>query len=252
MSTPFWANPKLGPIDQDASMIDSSSKQSGQILRRFREDKRLSRAALASAAGTTPGQIQKLENGERKLTIEWMERIGPALGKSVADFVALPPLTTKREGKDHPPNEGDIIEVAGDKFAKLSIYDIKVAQSANFETANGNATMPFHLINLSRLRAISETPLSEIWSFEVPDDSNSPILEVGDLVTVDSWKKSLRRPGIYALNVDGQPLIKYCSQHLETGAITLVSENPRYEPMVIRHPENLLVLGRVIYSIRRL
>jgi len=39
----------------------------------------LSYAALAHLAGTTAPQIQKLERGERKLTVDWMVRIARAL-----------------------------------------------------------------------------------------------------------------------------------------------------------------------------
>ena len=37
----------------------------------------LSRAALARQANTSPQQIERLENGKRRLTPAWARRIGP-------------------------------------------------------------------------------------------------------------------------------------------------------------------------------
>ncbi len=42
---------------------------------------------VAESSNTTKAQIQKLEKGERRLTLEWMERIARALGVSVVDLI---------------------------------------------------------------------------------------------------------------------------------------------------------------------
>lgn len=42
---------------------------------------------LARAAGTTKAQIQKLERGERRLSLEWLERIARALGVKVSELL---------------------------------------------------------------------------------------------------------------------------------------------------------------------
>jgi phage repressor protein C with HTH and peptisase S24 domain len=48
-------------------------------IREFRERARLSMQALADRAGTTASQINKLEKGERRLTVDWMVRLARAL-----------------------------------------------------------------------------------------------------------------------------------------------------------------------------
>jgi phage repressor protein C with HTH and peptisase S24 domain len=45
--------------------------------------------ALADRAGTSAPQINKLEKGERRLTVDWMVRLGKALGVDPTDL--LPP-----------------------------------------------------------------------------------------------------------------------------------------------------------------
>ncbi|MEM8812493.1 MAG: helix-turn-helix transcriptional regulator [Pseudomonadota bacterium] len=53
------------------------------ILKRQRVKRRLTQAQLASLIGTSQAQIYRLENSERKLTVEWAQRLAPALGLSV-------------------------------------------------------------------------------------------------------------------------------------------------------------------------
>lgn len=49
-------------------------------LRELRERKQLTRAALASLAGTGATQVNKLESGERRLSDHWAQRLAPHLG----------------------------------------------------------------------------------------------------------------------------------------------------------------------------
>ena len=53
-------------------------------LKKARLEKGMTLDELAKGAGTTFQQINKLEKGERKLSLEWIERIAPALGISPA------------------------------------------------------------------------------------------------------------------------------------------------------------------------
>jgi len=62
-------------------------------LREIREQAGLSMQALATLVGTTAPQINKLEKGERRLTLDWMTRLATALGIEPKDL--LPPATAK-------------------------------------------------------------------------------------------------------------------------------------------------------------
>jgi phage repressor protein C with HTH and peptisase S24 domain len=58
-------------------------------IREFRERAGLSMQALADRAGTSAPQINKLEKGERRLTVDWMVRLGRALAIDPKEL--LPP-----------------------------------------------------------------------------------------------------------------------------------------------------------------
>ncbi|UXN05234.1 LexA family protein [Bartonella sp. HY761] len=50
------------------------------IIRKLRQNLKLTQAQLAEKAGTTQPQIKRLELEERKLTKEWAEKLAPHLG----------------------------------------------------------------------------------------------------------------------------------------------------------------------------
>lgn len=56
-------------------------------LQELREAKGLTQAELANLVGTTGQQIGRLEAGKRKLTIEWMRLLAPALGVAPNDLL---------------------------------------------------------------------------------------------------------------------------------------------------------------------
>jgi len=57
----------------------------------FRIQKNLTLQALAERVGTTKSQIDKLEKGERRLTVEWLQRIADALNMPVSSFFSAAP-----------------------------------------------------------------------------------------------------------------------------------------------------------------
>src|SRR5258708_23097098 len=60
-------------------------------IRAFGEGAGLSMQALAERAGTSAPQINKLEKGDRKLTVDWMIRLGRALGVDPKDLMVIEP-----------------------------------------------------------------------------------------------------------------------------------------------------------------
>ncbi len=56
-------------------------------IKHFRLIKEMTLEALADRAGTSAQQISRLENGKRKLTLEWMERIAPQLDVRPVDLI---------------------------------------------------------------------------------------------------------------------------------------------------------------------
>ena len=60
-------------------------------IRVLRKQNGLSQQELAKRIGTTGQQVGNLENGRRKLTQDWMERLAAGLGCGPADLLGTPP-----------------------------------------------------------------------------------------------------------------------------------------------------------------
>ena len=63
----------------------------------LRKKKGLSLSELAKAAGTTKAQIQKLERGDRRLSLEWMERLARALHVKISELLPPEEVACKHE-----------------------------------------------------------------------------------------------------------------------------------------------------------
>ena len=57
-------------------------------LRRLRKQKNVSQDVLAAAAGTTRDYYGKLERGDKKLTLDYIERLAEALGVEPYQIIA--------------------------------------------------------------------------------------------------------------------------------------------------------------------
>lgn len=58
-------------------------------IRELREEIGMSQAELARRISITPGALQKVEVGSRKLDQHWMRRVAPVLGVSPAELLPL-------------------------------------------------------------------------------------------------------------------------------------------------------------------
>ena len=63
----------------------------------LRQKKGLTQKDVADAIGTTANQISRLENGERKLAPEWLERLSKVLNCTKAELLGEEPTETISE-----------------------------------------------------------------------------------------------------------------------------------------------------------
>lgn len=145
----------------------------------------------------------------------------------------------------------EIIEVKGVELVRIPIYDIRVA--AGFGSVNYHERpIDYFPIAVGLLRSMTDAPPEMIGILQVTGDSMYPTLKDRDLAFVDLTKKNLRRGGIYGLTLDGDDaIVKRAEQHLETGHVTLTSDNPIWKPQVIKQPDRLNVIGNVFWSLTR-
>jgi phage repressor protein C with HTH and peptisase S24 domain len=78
------------------------TKEKPNFIAAHREAAGLADHELATLAGTSQPQINRLENGERKLTLEWLQRLAKAFGKPVEDLLKPPVQTGTSNVKQTP------------------------------------------------------------------------------------------------------------------------------------------------------
>lgn len=84
--------------------ISTFCKPSGMKNRidEIRKQRKLTLEKLAEKCGTSLNQIYKLIRGERRLTLDWLNRIAKALNCSVADLISDTALIDKKDGEIDP------------------------------------------------------------------------------------------------------------------------------------------------------
>jgi transcriptional regulator with XRE-family HTH domain len=112
----------------------------------LRRERGLSLADLAKAAGTTKAQIQKLERGDRRLSLEWMERLAAALGVKASDLLPESAVSCQ-----HGPEEREILEIVSrlplqDRITIVRIAAELMATLRRLEEGEGKlGDLPFSL-----------------------------------------------------------------------------------------------------------
>jgi phage repressor protein C with HTH and peptisase S24 domain len=219
----------------------------GDRVRLVREQLGISQSRLAKAVKIAPQTIQQLEAGDSQgskhlLAIARELRVNP-------DWL----LTGK--GDQGSPSaaamRNNVVEIRGDEFALLPVYEIRFAAGAGALVDDDESPIDHYLISLASLRGMTKSPLDQIGVFQVDGDSMEPTINNRDWVFVDRRRTRLTNPGIYCLNFEGDALIKRAAQHLESGVVTLISDNAAYPAQTIKKVDRLVVIGRVFLSIRR-
>lgn len=186
-------------------------------IKLFREKLGITKADLSRRLGTTRQQLGRLEDGQRKLTLEWAEKIAPILGCTPQDLM----------------------------FPELARIDTARFNSV-FEIANGKGTAPeapglaLETEFLSRMLPNASRHHLRFMMVEAYQ-ANASVTK-GDALVIDTDDNKPSLPGLYALEIAG--VIQW--RHLTpttTGAIQVHSDNPNIAAEIVKADE-LTVIGR--------
>ena len=111
----------------------------------LRVEKGLSLTDLARLAGTTNAQIQKLERGDRRLSLQWMSRLARALNVKMSDL--LPEDTVACQ---HGQEEREILALVSqlpleDRIALVRIANDLLMTFRRWELGHGRSGAGDHL-----------------------------------------------------------------------------------------------------------
>ena len=183
-------------------------------VREWRLAKGLTQPELAKRVGSVKSEISRLENGSRRLTLDWMSSLARAMGISVEDLMTIPPMgfgavspAPTLKSKTPTPDGFEVEEFSGTA--------IGVKETHGLVTIAGD---------------------DWIGTF-------SP----GDLLIFDRSKTSAAIPGIYVLRVEGELMVRRVNPG--TDGAQLSCSNPEYPVTTMSNAHQ--VLGRIIGRIHR-
>lgn len=233
------------------NVADVQRHQQAERLRLARERAGYdSPSAAIEKFGWKPSTYMAHENGQNGIRSEPALIYGRAYGVEPGWILTGIGIGPDDLVKVRQTQHQSIVEFNGHEYAVISVFDIRFAAGYGAENYE-EEPVDNYVISLSLLRSLTDAPVKDIGVFQAQGDSMEPTIRDRDWVVVDRRKTSLKLPGIYTLTVEGEGLIKRASRHLETGVVTLTSDNARYKPQIIKRPDRLSVIGKVFISIRR-
>jgi transcriptional regulator with XRE-family HTH domain len=165
--------------------------------------------ALADRVGTSAPQINKLEKGERRMTVDWMTRLAPALGIEPKDLLpteplaAAPPIPARGRGTLLPGGEAAL----GPKPAATDPRDMIPVRSA----ARGGGEQEMFLrdgpIDFTR-RPHSLLHVRDAYAIYMVGDSMTPRFRQGQLLHVNPYKPPQPGAGVVVTKTNDAVLIK--------------------------------------------
>lgn len=176
--------------------MDDTEPKLGGTLRFFRERERLSRAELASLVGSHHNTIQKLENNERKLTLEWITKLVPHLGTTKAEFLKTADAIRPADNSASTINPQETVPAGGNYYSPekwprdLPVMGIGECGTDGWSLWNGE------VIQMAP-RPPSLAGVPKAYAVYAKGDSMEPRYHPGELVFINPAKPI--EPGNYVL-----------------------------------------------------
>ncbi|MBV8650701.1 MAG: helix-turn-helix transcriptional regulator [Alphaproteobacteria bacterium] len=196
-------------------------------IREFRERAGLSMQALADRAGTSAPQINKLEKGERKLTVDWMVRLGRALGVDAKDLMASDAV-----GRP-PPSLPSSLNAISVEFGPPDLPILGRAQGG----PNGVLIIPTEQRPVDwTYRPPQLRGVSEAFAIFAYDDSMHPMYKHGQTLWVHPHLPVKPGDGVLIIKRSDEALIKELVRRT-SGEIILRQYRPREEEFALAQDE---------------
>lgn len=94
-------------------------------------------------------------------------------------------------------------------------------------------------------QALSTSQPKALKLFTAPSDNMEPEILQGGSVVIDISQNAFTANGIYAMTYQGSAFI-YRIQLNPDGTVYFLSDNPRYEKMVVKDTSNIVIVGRCV------
>ncbi len=179
-------------------------------LRFFREQAGLTMQGLAERVGTSAPQINKLEKGERRMTVDWMTRLAKALDVAPQDL--LPPSPPLASASPAASGRGGLLLPGGEAALAprpplsdpRDLIPVRSAARGGVEQEMFLQDGPIDFIR----RPHSLSHVRDAYAIYMIGDSMTPRFRQGQLLHVNPFKPPAPGAGVVVTKVNDAVLIK--------------------------------------------
>ena len=249
-----------------------------QKIKEARLSKGWTQDDLAKFSGVSLGSIKRYETDNGNITYSNLEKITSALGIEASNFTPTKGQKSVSQSvsqykKKMSPNSGNLSPNLSPSASNLKKSDKsyeneeenEIVAIPYFEDTYASAgdgvinydeaptTLDFNEIFLRGFLGI-KGDLSCIHIINARGDSMQPTIDNGELLFVRAADgDGVTSGNVYVINYCGDVFVKRLEKNPITRAITLFSDNEKYEPIVIdgENLENCNIVGRVVAHIRK-
>jgi len=202
-------------------------------------------ASLSKLLGRNPAYIQQfIKRGVPRRLSEEDRRTLARYFDVDERLLGAPPSTTAATAM--PGASGD------DRFVLVPRLDIGASAGHGALTDEERALGPL-AFRAAWLRRVGSGNAAALSVIQVRGDSMTPLLADGDDILVDTADGADRlRDGIYVLRHDDVLMVKRIAVNPSDRRLTIRSDNPHYPSWPDCDPGSLTVIGRVLWSGRRI
>ena len=210
-------------------------------IERFRKARGWSRPVLAKLMDTSPQQIERLENGNRRLSAKWIDLAANAFEVQPADII------TASASEFVPTAEPDRLPtrtIGAGEMVEVTQLDLSLPMGSGATIDDYVEEEPVSF-DLAYIRAFTRTPPARLRIARGVGDSMMPTLLPGDQVWIDSTRRNLDQSDkVWAVSINGAAAIKRL-RPLRDGKVLVMSDNKTIGDYEVDADE-LLIAGRVI------
>ncbi|MGD0190174.1 MAG: LexA family transcriptional regulator [Rhizomicrobium sp.] len=199
-------------------------------LAKLRQVRGWSQQDVANQLNTTAVSVGRYERQDQRLDLPLLRRLAKIFDVTIGEIAGEP-----RINPDHFP---------------VPVFDLRAAAGAG---ALAHETEPSdHLMFREQwLRKIS-TDVRRLFVLQVSGDSMWETLHDGDHVLVDPAQDNPRREGLYIIRLDDMLQVKRISMHPVKKLLSIRSDNPAYPTYEGIKPDDISIVGRVVWIGRSL
>jgi phage repressor protein C with HTH and peptisase S24 domain len=199
-------------------------------LAKLRQARGWSQQDVANLLNTTAVSVGRYERQDQRLDLPLLRRLAKIFDVTIGEIAGEP-----RINPDHYP---------------VPVFDLRVAAGAG--ALAQDAEPVGHLMFREQwLRRITND-IRRLFVLEVSGDSMWETLHDGDHVLVDPAQSNPRREGLYVIRLDDMLQVKRISMHPVKKLLTVKSDNPAYPSYDGIRPEDVSIMGRVVWIGRSL